>query len=223
MLMSIDIMKSNKITPSKLAQRIFPLALLCVFAGAVLDSATGEMLEYRHLIKHPQYKDTWMNKSFGDEVGRLAQGRKQTGIEGTNTLFFINFEQIPRDRIKDITYDRICCNVRPEKDDPNRTRITVGGNNITKTIDCGTPTADLLTVKLLFNSIVSTPDAKFMSIDIKNFYLNTPMDRYEYMRMKLSNFPQDIIDEYNLTEKERNGYVYVEIRAGMYDFLRQEY
>ena len=216
MLMSIDIMKSNKITPSKLAQRKFPLALLCVFAGAVLDSATGEMLEYRHLIKRPQYKDTWMNKSFGDEVGRLAQGRKQTGIEGTNTLFFINFEQIPRDRIKDITYDRICCNVRPEKDDPNRTRITVGGNNITKTIDCGTPTADLLTVKLLFNSIVSTPDAKFMSIDIKNFYLNTPMDRYEYMRMKLSNFPQDIIDEYNLMEKERNGYVYVEIRAGMY-------
>ena len=42
------------------------------------------------------------------------------------------------------------------------------------------------------------------------------MDRYEYMRMKLSNFPQDIIDEYNLMEKERNGYVYVEIRAGMY-------
>ena len=59
--MSIDVMKSNKITPSKLAQRKFPLALLCVFAGAVLDSATGEMLEYRHLIKRQEYKGTWAN------------------------------------------------------------------------------------------------------------------------------------------------------------------
>jgi hypothetical protein len=215
MLMTIDITKSARITPSALAKRKFPLAVLCVFAGAVLDQATGEMMEYRHLIKHPKHKGTWGN-SYGDEVGRLAQGRKQSGLEGTNTLFFINFNQIPRDRIKDITYDRICCNVRPEKDDPNRTRITVGGTNIKTTIDCGTPTADLLTVKLLFNSIISTPNAKFMSIDIKNFYLNTPMERYEYMRMKLSNFPQDIIDEYKLAEKERNGYVYVEIRAGMY-------
>lgn len=34
--------------------------------------------------------------------------------------------------------------------------------------------------------------------------------------MKLSNFPQDLIDEYNLMEIERNGNVYVEIRKGMY-------
>ena len=215
LLMAIDITKSPRITPSALAKRKFPLAVLCAFAGAVLDATTGEMMEYRHLIKHPKHKGTWGN-SFGDEVGRLAQGRKKSGLEGTNTFFFVNFDQIPKDRIKDITYDRICCNVRPEKDDPNRTRITVGGTNINTPIDCGTPTADLLTVKLLFNSIISTKGAKFMSIDIKNFYLNTPMERYEYMRMKLSNFPQDIIDEYNLTEKARNGYVYVEIRAGMY-------
>lgn len=91
-----------------------------MFAGAVLDAATGEMMEYRHLIKHPKHKGTW-GDSFGDEVGRLAQGRQKSGLEGTNTLFFINFNQIPKDRIKDITYDRICCNVRPEKDDPNRT------------------------------------------------------------------------------------------------------
>ena len=36
------------------------------------------------------------------------------------------------------------------------------------------------------------------------------------MKMKLSNFPQDLIDEYNLMEIERNGSVYVEIRKGMY-------
>ena len=42
--------------------------------------------------------------------------------------------------------------------------------------DCDTPTVDLNTVKILLNSIVSTLNAKFMTIDIKDFYLNTPMD-----------------------------------------------
>ncbi len=43
----------------------------------------------------------------------------------------------------------------------------MGGNLINYPGNCGTPTADLLTVKLLFNSIISTPHAKFMCIDIK--------------------------------------------------------
>ncbi len=47
--------------------------------------------------------------------------------------------------------------------------------------DAGTPTADLLTLKLLINSIISTAGAKFMTMDIKDFYLNIPMARYEYM------------------------------------------
>jgi hypothetical protein len=55
----------------------------------------------------------------------------------------------------------------------------MGGNLINYPGDCGTPTADLLTVKLLFNSVISTPQAKFMCIDIKDFYLCTPMECYE--------------------------------------------
>jgi hypothetical protein len=59
-----------------------------------------------------------------------------------------------------------------------------GGDLINYPGDCGTPTADLLTVKLMFNSIISTSNAKFMTINIKDFYLMTPMDRFEYFRMK---------------------------------------
>ena len=56
-----------------------------------------------------------------------------------------------------------------------------------------------------------------MTIDISNFYLNTPMDRYEYMRMKLDMFPEDAIEEYNLRDRvEPNGYVYIEVRKDMY-------
>jgi hypothetical protein len=72
----------------------------------------------------------------------------------------------------------------------------MGGNLINYPDDCGTPTANLLTVKLMFNGVISTPNAKFMTIDIKDFYLMTPMDQYKYFRMKLELFPPDIIDEY---------------------------
>ena len=89
----------------------------------------------------------------------------------------------------------------------------MGGNLINYPGDCGTSTADLLTVKLMFNSIISTPNAKFMTIDIKDFYLMTPMDRFEYLRMKLELFPQDIIEEYGLRDKvDTDGNVFCEVR-----------
>ena len=56
-----------------------------------------------------------------------------------------------------------------------------------------------------------------MSIDIKDFYLCTPMKRYEYFRMKLELFPEDIIQEYDLRNKvDATGNVHCEVRRGMY-------
>jgi hypothetical protein len=119
----------------------------------------------------------------------------------TETIFFINKQEIPKERQGDVTYGRIVCVYRDGKKDKYCTRITMGGNLINYPGNCGTPTADLLTVKLLRNSIIFTSNTKFMSIDIKDFYLKTPMARYEYIRMKLELFPEDIIEEYNLGNK----------------------
>ena len=80
-----------------------------------------------------------------------------------------------------MTYARIVCNVRPQKEETNQTRLTMGGDKINISIDCGTPTANLLTVKLLLNSIISTPGAKFLGLDLKDFYLNTPMEQPEFL------------------------------------------
>jgi len=55
-----------------------------------------------------------------------------------------------------------------------------------------------------------------MTADVKNFYLNTPLDRPEYMRIPLTHIPDEIIKEYGLRELARDGYVYVEINKGMY-------
>ena len=122
-------------------------------------------------------------------------------MEGTETIFFIYKNEVPNDRRRDVTYGKINCNVRPQKEEQNRTRLTIGGDRINYDGDCGTPTADLLTVKLLLNSVISTDGAKFMTLDIKNFYLKTPLERYKYLKLKMSDIPDDFIEEYNLKPK----------------------
>ena len=72
------------------------------------------------------------------------------------------------------------------------TGLTVGGNLVDYPGDVSTKTADLTTAKILFNSVLSTPGAKFMGIDLKNFYLNTPLERYEYMRLPIDITPEEI-------------------------------
>jgi hypothetical protein len=192
--------------PRKLAQRKFSSQVLLEMVNAVMDLETGDMMEYRHLLKNPKYRDTW-SKAFGKEIGRLAQGQEGI-VEGTNALEFISKDQVPPERRKDITYARICADYRPEKSDPNRIRITLGGNLVNYPGDVGTRTADLLTVKLLLNSVISTPGARFMSLDISNFYLMAPMTRPEYVRMNLSDFPEEIIEEYKLRDiADENGTV----------------
>ena len=56
-----------------------------------------------------------------------------------------------------------------------------------------------------------------MKIDINDFYLNALMDRSKYMRLTLSNLPKSVVQHYNLVEETtRDGYVYMEIKRGMY-------
>ena len=107
-MLTVMQMSRPKIDARQLASRRFPLEFLCEFANAVMDQETGDMLEYRQLIKRPKFRETW-SKAFGKEIGRLAQGQKGV-VEGTNALFFIPFDQVPGERRRDITYARICAN-----------------------------------------------------------------------------------------------------------------
>ena len=65
-------------------------------------------------------------KSLANEFGRLAQGVSNR-IDGTSTMYFIPKEEVPF-TTKKVTYPKIVCNIRPNKADTHRTRITVGGN-----------------------------------------------------------------------------------------------
>ena len=154
--------------------------------------------------------------SSANEFGRLAQGVGGR-IQGTDTIFFINKNQVPADRWKDVTYAKFVCELKPNKAEVHRTRLTVGGDKIHYPGDVGTPTADLTLVKTHVNSVISSAGARYMTLDVKNFYLNTPMERYEYIRIKLDDIPKEIIVEYNLHEKvTSDGYIFVEVQKGMY-------
>jgi hypothetical protein len=50
--------------------------------------------------------------------------------------------------------------------------------------------ADITTFKILINSTLSTEDAAMMMMDIKNYYLDTPLPQFGYMKMLLSRFPE---------------------------------
>ena len=50
-------------------------------------------------------------------------------------------------------------------------------------------------------------------------YLNTPMDRLEYMQMKLSELPHYFVELYNLNTNH-NGTIYLKVQKGMYGLLQ---
>jgi hypothetical protein len=92
----------------------------------------------------------------------------------------------------------------------------MGGDQIEYPGDKSTRTAGLITAKILINSVISTKGARFLLVDIKKIYLNTPLARFEYMVINLSSLPQEIIDEFGLLELAHDGRVYIEIQKGMY-------
>ncbi len=115
------------------------------------------------------------------------------------------------------TYGQIVCNFFPQKKEQNRTRLTVGGDQIDNPGNKSTPTANLMTAKLLINSTISTPGAVFLGINLANFYLNTPLANCEYMQLCLDIIPEGIILAYNLRSiVDPDRWVYIEIRKGMY-------
>ena len=60
----------------------------------------------------------------------------------------------------------------------------------------------MTTINLLLNSVVSSAGAKFMTTYVKNFYLNTPMDEPEYMKIPVRLIPDEIKVEYKVSKFE---------------------
>ena len=154
-------------------------------------------------------------KANSNEIGRLAQGNVH-GVTSTNTMDFIFKHEVPTH--KKVTYANFICDIRHLKDELFRVRLVVGGDKLPYDDDAGSPTASILETKLLINSVISgaKQGARFLSMDLKDFFLASTMKEPEFMKIHRKYVPQDIIDKYNLEEKIIDNYVYAKIKKGMY-------
>jgi hypothetical protein len=182
--------------------------------NAVFINNTSKLMELCHLLRNPKYTELW-GKLYTKEQGNLAQG--VSGTKGTDTIVFIKYKEIPLNRRRHITYGKMVVTYQPEKDDPNQTSLTVGGNWIVHHGNVSMLAVKIMTVNMHPNSVILTKGAQYCTFNIKDFYLNMLMEQPEYIRMKLSNLPQEFVDLYNLTKiAEDNGTVYIKVQKGMY-------
>ena len=135
----------------------------------------------------------------------------------------IHVSDIPVEQRKEICFSRVVCEIGPQKEDPSRTCITIVRNHIIfpGEVVITTPTAALEVVKLFVNNALTRPGAKICCFDVKHFYLGTLMECPEYVKIKLTDIPQEFIDEYSLLTYEYNGWVYVEVIMGCYSLPTQ--
>ena len=102
--------------------------------------------------------------------------------------------------------------------------MTVGGDKLECEYDAGSPAASLSETKLILNSTISNAHkgARFLSADLKDHFLASPMEETEYMRIHSRYFLDDIRKQYNIEELiNEDGYVYVMIKKGMYGLKQQ--
>jgi hypothetical protein len=170
--------KSNHPSTPKTTTVIFP-----EMVNAVICPETGKSLKHQELITKLRYKIKWM-RSTANEINRLYN---------TNTIRFIRRSDIPKGR--KVTYGSFVVDIKDHKEEKERTRLTVGGYQIEYPGDKSTRTAGLTMAKILINSVISYQGAKFLVIDIHNFYLNTPLGRFEYMVINLASLPQEAIEK----------------------------
>ena len=166
-------------------------------------------LKHAELIKGPD-KSIW-ERGMCNELGRLSQGCGD--IKGRNTIFFIHRNQVPKH--EKVTYGRIVCSIRPQKTETHRVRLAAGGNLINYPGVTSAPTASMKTIKMHWNSVISTPSSRYCTIDIKDFYLNSKLKEYECMRLPAQLIPQEIMDQYNLHDLICDGFMRIEAQGGM--------
>jgi hypothetical protein len=129
-------------------------------------------------------------------------------------MCFINPLSKPRDRLA--SYYNPQCQIKvKEGKQVYRVRGTYGGNRTDYKGDTAAWTADLETVKVLLNAVVSE-DSNWMTIDIKDFYLGTPMDREEYMWLDRSQITDSILQTHSDSIHFINNRAMVKIVKGIY-------
>ena len=85
------------------------------------------------------------------------------------------------------------CNVQLLKQEQYCCCLGGGGDKLPYTSDSA---ANLIEFKILFNSVISTKGAKFMTIDIRKIFLSSHLYSPEHMKIHQDDSTQDILQQY---------------------------
>ena len=142
-----------------------PIPLEEVSNGVVNSHTKENITRHSQLISNPVLRDVWL-KDMCIELGRISNGYKYT--KGTQTIHCMTHEEIKCiPGYITVKYAHIVVDFRPQKKDPNRVRITVDGNLIDYPYELTTRTSDITTSRVMWNSVISTPGAKYACADVK--------------------------------------------------------
>ena len=170
----------------------------------------GKPLRYDKAILGNE-KDEWIAAN-SDEFDRL--------FLRTKTMKIIHASDKEKGRIVSYYNPQLTKKIKNKKV-LFRVRGTVGGNINDFTGNSTAYTASLPSVKILLNGVISDPNAKFMTIDAKDFFLHGSSGRKEYMRIPLKYFSDKDMEKYNVNNfiKEGDKSVLVEISGNMYGLV----
>jgi hypothetical protein len=160
-----------------------------------------------------RYVDTLT--SWDKSLWRLEDSKELIRLlRETGTMSFIDPASKPANRIASYYNPQVAVKTK-NGNIVRRVRGTYGGNISDYAGDKSAMTADQQTVKLLLNEVVSE-DVKFMTADIKDFYLKTLLLTPEYMWIKRSQIPADIAATYKSNIIWKGDSAMVKIVQGIY-------
>ncbi len=215
-----EVSANNKFTPTCLMKHMkksIPM-MFEHFTSPMVHPIMGKTISsYKKLMNDPATAGVWQT-AFGKEFGGMAQGYKKTGQKGTNAMFVMTYNKLAHvlQAGKKFTFANPVVNYRPQKEDPNQIRIMAMGNLVSYKGKLSVQTANINTAKIIWNSIISNKKAKYMCLDIKNFYLTAALEYFECMKIPLALFPSWIVKQYHLAKHQKNGWVYLEMRQAVW-------
>jgi hypothetical protein len=157
----------------------------------VLLSNTYATDENRKKLKIGATRSRWDASSWRAEESKELMRL----IEFTHTMDWMDASDKPIDRKASYYNPQCSVKISALGEIIRRVRGTYGGDGSDYTGDRSSWTADMQTIKILFNAIVSE-NANYCTADIGDFYLGSTLERDEFMWLSRAQVPDDIQEKY---------------------------
>ena len=191
----VQLLKDNNIK----LQQVLDFAAM----SAVDLNVDGSILNFRSAMSGPDAAE-W-EIAHAEEFDRLVEYGKGT---------FMRRSEVPKGKV--VTYYNPQVKIKM-KDGVlvRRVRGTIGGDRLPYDGPTSAMTAALETIRLLLNAIVSEK-ASYMCIDIKDYYLGTPLLDPEYMTISVKHIPASTQFKYGIQQLASNGSVVMRLGSTIY-------